>query len=142
MSRTYFVETALGISFTKGNIKAILKKGHEIGFIYYDHICGERYEDSPILNYVEIFNKWEKAVEDSETDHSLYVEIAKGHFAHLWIYKTGKGYLRYDFSIYSHLKEKFFEDSHRAVDFKFYIDIALKLGDDFGIEKLVADHMD
>lgn len=143
MSKTYFVQTVLGIPFNEINIKKVLKKSCELGFIYYDHICGERYENSPILNYEEAFAKWDKQMKNPDDDHALFVEISKGRFAHLWLYKSEDGYyLEYHLGSFSYVKEKYFEDSFTSIDFKYYIEIALQLGDDFGIEKLVADHID
>lgn len=142
MSKSYFVITTLGIEYCETNIKKIIRKGSEIGFIYYDFIMGEQYQDSPLLSYEKAFERVINMKKKPDEDDSLFFKISMKHFAHLWFYKTEEGYLEYYLGSFSYIKEKKFENSHTTIDFKFYIEVALQLGNDFGIEKLNADHMD
>lgn len=117
-------------------------KASGLGFHFYDFIFGERYEESPIMKVEDAYQKLLQVKKESEFDNALFVEFEKNYFAHIWFYKSEEGYLQYYLGSFYNTKEKILEDASTSIDFGYYIDIALKLGNDFGIEKLIADHMD
>jgi len=141
MSKSHFVEVKLGINYSENNMMNLLKKAENAGVIFYDHILGVRYEDSPTLNVDHALQKLIKNMQDCDADHSLFLEIPQKSYTHLWFYNN-EGLLEFHLGSFVYLKEKHFEDSITQIDFEFYIDFALKIARDFGIQKLVADSID
>ena len=142
MSKIYFIKAALGLEYSDSNIEKILKKGQELGFKYYEYLYSKNFENSISIGYKLAFEVLQIKLKNSDVDQSLLVEICKEQLVQLRFYKSEYNYLIFDITLFSHPKEKHLEEIGTFIDFKYYIDIALNLGDDFGIEKLVADHMD
>ncbi len=139
MNKDYFVTTTLSIEYNEKNIKKVIDKASNLGFIFYDFIPGERYEDSPTIDSNQAFKN---VLTKSKFDDGLFIELTKGYFTLLWFYKDDEGRLEYSLGAFYNIKDKTIENFYTQIDFKYYIEIALSLGEDFGIEKLTADYID
>lgn len=145
MSRDYYIDIILGINFTEKNIFKVIKKGAELGFVYYDNIPYETYEDSPIVDYYHAYNNIKNwlFINQPKDYPFLYIKLKDHHSAHFWFYEF-ENYLQISFSGFGYLKKKNYEDpeikqeSNVVIDFKYYLDIATSIADDFGIYRLEA----
>ena len=142
MRKDYYIDVILQTTYNEDKIKILLEKGYSLGFIYYDYIFGERYETSPILNPHEAFNKLITIKKNKEKEeHFLYIEISKGHFANLSFNESIDGLLEFDIYIPSYRRDKVYKDMHTGIELSFYLDIVMKLSEDFGIEGILADYL-
>lgn len=94
MGLDFSIKTILDLPFRQNHMAEILKRGSELGFVYYDHIMGERYENAPILNYEQASDKIiNAAYEKIEGGPSVYTKVDDFSYAYIWFYETEEGYL-------------------------------------------------
>lgn len=133
MSADYAIEIVLDLSFDETNISEILVRGYKKGFIYYDHIMGERYEDAPILTPSQAAKKIIIASQNKiEGGPSVFVNIGDT-FAFFWFYKTDDGYLEFRIGGFSAAKKK-----NGYIDFYYYLKTFLDLCKDFVMMSIKA----
>lgn len=147
MSKDYFLNVILGIKYNDSNIFKIIKKGSDMGFIYYDYIWGKRYENSPQLTPEQAFDKVKQTNDiPNNSNKSLFLNFSNNLFSHMWFYTTDANLLKIDFAVF--YKEKIYSDpevedeSYVTNDFKYFIDIATSLGNEFCIQSLEAGYLD
>lgn len=135
MSRDYSVIVCLDAYFTKSNVLTIFKNGQYSGFVYYDHIPGVRYNDSPVLTPEEAVNKIFKAIDENlDTGPAVYTQIKADYYAHLYFFNKGD-FLELHIGSLSNIKD--LESGH--IDFEFYIEAALMAVKGLNIDRLLAD---
>lgn len=139
MSIDYSVNLTLYATYNEENILKILQKGSSLGWIFYDQILGELYEEAPILNAEQALQKILRAIkEDIEGGPTVYVKFANPGYAHLSFLEENK-FLRCDLFGISYLRRKDFEENFHGIDFAFYIKLMLDLCNNFLLKKIEID---
>ncbi len=132
MSKDYSIKITLETAFNEFNIQKILKKGSNKGFKYYDHVWGERYENSPLLDAAGATQKIIKArINNLEEGPCVYSVLEKDSNAHFYFYESEDGYLEFHIGAFGCPKKKGY-----WIDFAYYIRMFLDLCEDFPILEL------
>ena len=136
MSINYSVDLRLKAVFNEEKVGLILQKGKDIGFIYYDHICGERYSTSPVLNVNDATRKMLDYSEEIVSDGgpNIWTKFEDTYFT-LWIREYEKGFIDVFIAGTSYPWKKDFWNGavDHGFDFARYIRLLLKLCEDFTI---------
>jgi hypothetical protein len=143
MSTCYGVSVHLSVSYSQENIYALLKAGEELGFIYYDHIWGERYAESPILNIdgvvKKVMNFSPKMFEDD--DSCIYSKLEDTYF--FLSIRSEDNLILLSIGGFGSTWEKEFYYSCggniRMIDFARYIRVMLKMCKEFVILDLATE---
>lgn len=138
MSTDYSIKFKLHASYNEANIEKVLRRGTEKSFTYYDHVLGERYEESPVLNAKQAAKKIVDAYNDKlEGGPCVYTSFDKGSIAFIWFYKSDDGWLELYIGGFGNIKKKEY-----FMDFNYYIRLFLDLCVDFvivGAEAFIDD---
>ncbi len=139
MSIQHAVSVILNGHYKKENIQNILQKGISKGFIYYDHILGERYEESPVLDAERAAEKVIKALkEDTDGGPSVYTHFDDNN-GFLFFYKFEDQLIEFRIGSFGSPIRKDFKDNVYSIDFDHYIRMVLDLCKDFAIIKLETE---
>ena len=136
MSVIYALDVKLIDKYDNEKMSQIIKRGMEIGFIFYDHICGERYTDSPVLNVEgamkKMLNYSEEITWDGEPN--IYTKFQDTYF-YFWVGKSEEGFLVVHLGgINFPWKKDFWNGAvDHGFDFARYLRLLLKLCEDFTI---------
>jgi len=141
MSIQYYVNLKLNALYKHENIKKILQRGIDQGFCYYDHILGERYGESPILDVDQAVNKVIKAYEDNlEGGPCVYTKINETTYGYLYFFEIEE-LLEFSLGDFGLTHKKYFEEDVYHIDFDYYIRMALDLCKDFAIQELKTEEL-
>jgi hypothetical protein len=143
MSVYYDISVHLGVSYSQENIYALLKTGEELGFIYYDYVCGERYADSPILNITDAVKKvMSFSPETFDNENSIIYTKLEDTYFYLAIHSKNNLILL-SIGGFSQPWKKKFDYSHggntHMIDFARYIRVMLKMCKEFVILDLATE---
>jgi len=133
MSMDYAIAIKLHTECNENNITAILEKGAQKGFRYYDEI-GEMQENPNILDVRTTAKKIIKAQENKpELGPCVYtiLDIATYENAFLWFQQSDDGYLMFRMAAFGCPKKKGY-----FIDFAYYIRLCLDLCEDFPVLEL------
>lgn len=146
MSATYSVYCTLQATNTKKNIRAIIKRGAEIGCIYYNDIWKKHDSDSVTLSIENAVKVMMDRSPEVLVDFgpSIYTKFEDTYFVFRINPNFDNNLLNVSMGAISHPWRKEFWNSPEDVlmiDFARYIRLMLKLCDDFTILKLktIAD---
>ncbi len=129
MSKDYSIKVTLDVAFNENNIQKILLRGLDKNFEYYDHILGERYKNSPLLDVRGATQKIIKArINNLEEGPCVYAVFEKNSSVHLCFYESEDGYLEFDAASFGGIRKK-----GHYIDFAYYIKCFLDLCDDFPV---------
>jgi hypothetical protein len=137
MSACYGISVHLSVSYSQENIYALLKTGEELGFIYYDYICGERYANSPILNITDAVKKVMSFSPESfdNENSSIYTKL-EDTFFYLSVYNKNNLILLSIGDFSKTWKKNFYYSrigNMHTIDFARYIRVMLKMCKEFVI---------
>ncbi|MDR3549891.1 MAG: hypothetical protein P4L31_00620 [Candidatus Babeliales bacterium] len=139
MSIQYYIDLKLNATYSKENIIKILQQGLKRDLCYYDHILGERYENSPTLNAEQAANKVIKALEENiDGGPCVYAKIEETN-GFLSFYKSEDGWFEFRIGGFGSPNKKDFLDGVYYIDFDYYIRMALDLCKGFAIVELKTD---
>lgn len=137
MSRNFSVDFTLIASYNnKKNILKILENGAQLGFIYYDHVLGEIYQDAPTLTPEQTLNKILNAAKtNKDGGPTVYVSLGDSNYSFLSFYDD-EDFIQCHLFGMAPIKRRTFEENIYEIDFEFYIQLMLKLCNGFAIKQI------
>ena len=143
MSKIHFIDTIFKEKFSEKNIDRILRKGLDLGFVYFKNILDEDFVPNEIICLDKALNKilsYKRPITNVISDENSIIEtrFKDTHFS-LDIGQSEEGLLKVSiFDFTNAWKKEFWNHQERycALDVERYLRLLLKLCEDFTIINL------